>query len=226
VQTFILSKRWRGLWVYTPSIFINCNEFRARDGINQEKITCFVNSFFILWKISHMDSFRLHWIDPYPVVRRTWIHRVAECKPRLVQLDLYGCDVLELPQSLFTCTSIEVMKLTLSAWMKRTTIQPKSVFLPCLRSLTLPCAKLGNDFMKKLAWGCPVLEEMVIANCRLDMTDISSPYLRSLVIEYCQVEHEVCISMPSLVSLKIEEVVSGMIWLRNMSSLLKASLSL
>jgi hypothetical protein len=58
------------------------------------------------------------------------------------------------------------------------------------------------------------------------MSDICAPVLRSLIIENCDMETEVCISIPSLVSLQIKKLESGMTWLRNMSSLLKASVSL
>lgn len=161
----------------------------------------------------------LQWLGHGSTVR-------LECKPRLVNMDLSGHYSLELPRSLFTCTSIEVMALSLHGSMEKTTIKPRSVFLPCLGSLTLSCVALGNDIMEKLATGCHVLEEMVMNRCGLDMAEISFPYLRSLIIENCHVETEVCISIPNLVSLQIEKVESGMIWLRNMSSLLKASLSL
>jgi hypothetical protein len=72
-------------------------------------------------------------------------------------MDLYGHDLyieqsghesLELP---------EVMTLMLPDYLLKTTIQPRSIFYPCLRSLTLFGAVLDNDFVENLAQGCPVL---------------------------------------------------------------------
>jgi F-box-like len=51
-QTCILSKRWRSMWAYTPSIYLDYAEFRNQGSIDQEKFFALL-TLFLSFRKSH-----------------------------------------------------------------------------------------------------------------------------------------------------------------------------
>jgi hypothetical protein len=223
VRTCILSKRWRILWAHLPCLDFDSDEF----GFDTERFLIFVNSFFILRKTSQLDSFRLSWnyyrTDPRTAKAwiSTWLSRVSECLPKQIIIDVIGDSRLEVPDSIFNCSSVEVMDL-LFYDIKSENFKSRIISLPSLKKLKILGVSLSDGFLKKLVSGCAMLEQLVMEGCELQMSTISSTVLKSLVIKDCFVFPEVCISAPSLMSLQVVKVKLGRIWSNHMPCLVKA----
>ena len=117
IRTSILSTRWRYLWTSVPSIDINCSRkplYSDVDGFSE----------FVYWVLLNkpldLDSFHLRCDYYYNMVTlRQWIHTAVMRKVKL--LDLTFCpkeesEDVQIPHSLVTCDSLEVLKLCLMGY--------------------------------------------------------------------------------------------------------------
>lgn len=226
VQTCVLSKRWKNQWRYLMCLDFNCHEFSSR-----EKFIHFVNSFFDQRSTSRVDTFRLDW-DPkeclnsgysLPELTRKWISSALEFKPQMLFISDFSRWPYynkPLPQSLLTWASLETMELHYFLLLLTKTITFFS-----LKRLILFSVISDGESMTNLISGCPVLEDLVMEYCTLQNSDvtITSHSLKHLDIHYlsCKV-FGIHLSIPSLTSLHVTNAILGRIWVKNMSSLVKA----
>ncbi|KAJ4820073.1 F-box/RNI-like superfamily protein [Rhynchospora pubera] len=238
VQTCILSKRWRNLWTFIPSL--NFEHFFFRD--TTAAFVHFVANMLYFRGASKLDTFRLCWhvggqhqvseygdeiCEIHVSNASSWIFSALSCKPLVITLDLRGFTKLKLPHALFTCTSLEQLDLKLSNRDNEETIGPKYVNLSNLKKLKLSVLTLKDPVMQRILWGCPLLEELSLSECLLKFSEMKSDCLRHLTMKSCQGYGVVEIFMPSLISLDLKNSWSGVnkLSLKNTPSLVKVFVS-
>ncbi|KAJ4789544.1 F-box/RNI-like superfamily protein [Rhynchospora pubera] len=238
VQTCILAKRWKKIWASVPVLEFNFEEFwrdcSAVDNYEKQRICDrkfekFVNNVLQIRGPSHLDvfwycnSFGLN----YSETSLKWLDHVMILKPREISLLVDGKNAFDIPDSLFSCSSLQELSLNILSTDEIHTIRTKSINLPSLKMLEIQGVDLDNNFVEKLFTGCPALESLHLSHCDLYISDISCKVLKNLAFHECYQCKKMQISCPSLESLVIDvyEQVEG-ISLQNMVSLVNAKLHL
>ncbi|KAJ4767360.1 F-box/RNI-like superfamily protein [Rhynchospora pubera] len=237
VQTCILSKQWRNLWTFIPSLNFDKFRFKCTDAA----FVHFVTNMLYFHGASKLDAFRLRWYTDQHLITciyreemcqihvsnvSSWIFSALSCKPRSISLVLRGFANLKLPLALFTCTSLEQLDLQFIDSSKKD-IHPKFINLPNLKKLKFFKCALHNLVMQGILSGCPLLEELNLHDCSLEFSEMKSDLLRRLSIIKCQGNGVVDIFMPSLISLHLEDHCPGItkLSLKNTPSLVKVFVS-
>ncbi|XP_078158225.1 F-box/LRR-repeat protein At4g14103-like [Carex rostrata] len=233
VCTCILSKRWIKVWPslrvlvfddYIPqSGYLTEGEYRQREA----KFLRFLDGVMFNRESTPLDTFKLAWtVNQWNT--HILVCRILRCavmsRPRLLSIHINTDTVFDLPNSIYTCTSIEEMSL----WLEPERHDPhndnfiglRSINLPFLKKLELGNINLDDNLMRMLLSGCPLLEELVLLGCFLEMNMISFNVLKKLVLNYCcQCSTLLEISCPGVVTLIIRSKGTEGITLKNMSSL-------
>ncbi|KAJ4772829.1 F-box/RNI-like/FBD-like domains-containing protein [Rhynchospora pubera] len=186
-QTCILSKRWRNLWAIVPSL---CFDISNWDGDSQ-KFNDFVGK-FLLKRDGTTDTqiFRIlcqgimHICDNFDPVyseANNWITYAVKHNVRILELFFCGNCALRFPVSLFTCKTLETLKLELNNrnFMK---LKPSAVHLFELRNLHLVRMNFANDNLEKVLVGCPNLLDLTMEKCVLNMSEFSCHSVQRLRI--------------------------------------------
>ncbi|KAJ1688807.1 hypothetical protein LUZ63_012962 [Rhynchospora breviuscula] len=88
-----------------------------------------------------------------------WLDRVALLMPQVISV-LVATENFECPDSVFSCASLESLKLFLIHPTAFTFVSPESIALPYLKTLELDGLRLGDNFMQQLFSGCPALQSL------------------------------------------------------------------
>ncbi|KAF3325331.1 F-box/FBD/LRR-repeat protein [Carex littledalei] len=156
-----------------------------------------------------------------------WLDQVALLMPRVISVFIYRGNVLDIPDLVFSCASLQELELFLNTCDTRTIIRPKSINLPSLKVLKLQDVYLEDDIAQKLFLGCPSLESLYLGISVLDFSYISSKVLKTLALEECWQFNHMQICCPCLISFNIEcREQTGGISLKNTASLANVNISL
>ncbi|KAJ4807468.1 F-box/FBD/LRR protein [Rhynchospora pubera] len=231
VQTSILSKRWRHIWVSVPVLkFEYDNEDFDGDTGEDLKFEQFVDGVLqnrraLLDTVIYDCYFEHSTWEP----STEWLDRVALLMPRVIRVYVVA-EYFKCPDSVFSCSSLESLNLSLHTPIDQfIDVSPKSISLPCLKTLKLCALELCENFMQQLFTGCPALESLTLHSCILYVSGISSNVLKNLTLFDCsQNTQTLRVSCPGLVSLSI---FSGDYNIRcisfyNMASLVNADIKL
>ncbi|KAJ3706136.1 hypothetical protein LUZ61_009841 [Rhynchospora tenuis] len=231
VQTCILSKRWRNTWASVPVLNFHVSDY---DENKRWKFDQFVNGVLknrgpvLLDTIISSRDVKNRYIEPPPI---GWLHRATLLMPRVISVDIPYCyglyPDLDFPDSVFSCASLEKLELFYFSDSGPPYLIQNSIALASLKTLVLYYLSLNDDFVQKLLLGCPVLENLKLWRCDLEISDISSNVLKEFTLDYCQHFQPMRICCPGLVSLSIISSMDtiGFIWLENMASLVNASIN-
>ncbi|KAF3327298.1 hypothetical protein FCM35_KLT07416 [Carex littledalei] len=136
----------------------------------------------------------------------TWILYAIKCNAKVIEIDVI--DYERLPQCMFNSASLEELNLCIISRID----------------------KDDSDILKKLAFGCPALEDLYLNECNMDIRVVSFPKLKYLNIRSEAVEHTwvESIRAPNLVSLVLDGCAQffGETSLEKMPSLMRAAISL
>ncbi|KAJ3674733.1 hypothetical protein LUZ60_005349 [Juncus effusus] len=229
VLTTVLSKRWFNVWKSVPRLDLDSSDF------NQvESFVNFANSILhhkLFPNPEQLDMFNLMWNNcnesNYETIK-TWILNLVSLKPKVVNIDINKSEEMSFFSYLFDCSTLEILFLWTENDAGWTSINPTVVNLPCLKVLQFGYVYFNNEFIQKIMIGCPIIEELVIENSLLDVTEkIRSSSLRTLIIMNNEYNKDAIlrISIPSLVDLDCE-VPLGQISFENLESLEFASVTL
>ncbi|CAO2042343.1 unnamed protein product [Urochloa humidicola] len=167
VQTTVLSKQWVDLWRSVPAINLDFLEFgdygEERDA--SRKMNDFTSELLMLHNTKCLDVFRLH-IPRYINYSRLldvdrWIRRGIKYQPLVLEISVIR---------------------DFWHWFH----------IPCLGSafhrlkrLELFGLSLDHSFTERLNSRCPVLEDLVLDDCRNEFAAIQSDTLKNLVVHDC-----------------------------------------
>ncbi|KAF6150913.1 hypothetical protein GIB67_000079 [Kingdonia uniflora] len=238
VATSCLSKRWRYIWTKVQVVDFEDVLFYSPIGEEPERRKNFMNfvdkllSFPIML---HKFSFSLHGEFDESLLQ-TWISTVIERKVQHLSLTicLFGQSFV-FPSSLYGCGSLISLKLE----MNNSNLEvPTLIFLPNLKTLHLSFITFPDDSStQNLFSSCPVLEELIIDNCKcIDMKKlcISVTTLKRLTLDSPYDEREekemvgcvIKIYAANLISFRCRSYVSGDYDIGHLSSLVDAEINL
>nr|ABE65865.1 F-box family protein [Arabidopsis thaliana] len=164
VSTSILSKRWEFLWLWVPKLTFVMNHYESDLPIQD-----FITKNLRLLKPQVIESFHLQCFSSSfkPEDIKHWV--VTTISRRVRELIINYCDLswldkpvvlLDLPNSLYTCTSLVTLKLIGHSIIVDV---PRTVSLPCLKTLELDSVAYSNEESLRLLLSyCPVLEDLTI----------------------------------------------------------------
>ncbi|KAJ3674905.1 hypothetical protein LUZ60_005521 [Juncus effusus] len=227
VRTTVLSKRWIDIWKSVPYLELIESEFKQA-----ETFINFTNS-ILLHKLQ-LETFILKWLDcdetSHEIINN-WISKLVSLKPNYVEIELClpNLENLDFLSTLFNCASIETLDLWPAIHEGWASLNPTVVNLPNLKYLQLYCLNLNDEFLQKILSGCPILEELTIENCFLNLTyqKIRSLSLKKLTMRYNEFSEgaRLRIWIPGLVELEIEFHL-GRVLFYNLESIERASVTL
>lgn len=239
VKTSVLSKRWNSVWTSVSNLdfddaLLYANE--TNDHYPPEE-TCFINfveRVLSLRDASNIKKFRLSCrVFFNAALVHSWISYAIMYNVQELDLCLFVEESFVLPSSMFCSQTLTSLKIEMNCVLEI----PKTVFLPYLKTLHLSLVTFPNDdSTQNLFMGCRVLEELVLLDCEwmnLKNVTISSSTLKRLTIDDlpyfgppdgpsgCKIK----IYAPNLVYLKYTGYPSSEIFVCNVSSLVKAHVS-
>ncbi|PWA48673.1 F-box domain, FBD domain, Leucine-rich repeat domain, L domain-like protein [Artemisia annua] len=191
VRTSVLSTRWRYMWTSIPSIDIDCSRQLLKPGkkFKKNKFKMFVY-WVLLNKTLDLDSFRLCCSNYYNMsTLKRWIHAASIRKVKKLHLSFFPIpgeddEAFELPHSLVTCASLEVLSLFL---FRQPLVLPYSTKFRGLRVLELNSVEFyDEECVEAFLVMCPSLEDLSFIDCVIKLLFvlyISSSKLKSLRID-------------------------------------------
>lgn len=221
VQTSVLSKRWRFLWMYVHNLeFEFSSDFRAIDSVLALHKGAKIRTLDIYHRTfsPEKDAGRLE----------SWVHFAQARHVEKLVLNLFNIydDFNEFPEFLFKCDSIMQLEL----WNCSFTF-PSSIRMPSLNYLCLCESEVCNSALLDFTSRCPMLRKVKLQDCNNESP--ISIYLRNPNLVELEVEDQsscdghVEINGPYLTSL----VISGSrlrekYIFKNLSALTRAVLDL
>ncbi|KAJ1685163.1 hypothetical protein LUZ63_016553 [Rhynchospora breviuscula] len=184
VQTCVLSKRWKNLWISLPFLDFDLHKFKynseSEDGVSErnrvDRFVGFVSTMLLLREPCDLHEFRLagYKVSHFDFTR-SWIPYALKHNLQVLNIDhLQECSI---PLSVFSCASLVDASLGYSV---KSVLNVKVINLPCLRQLSLKGTHINQDFVDKLFCGCPVLEFLNLERCHRDFSTINSQRLKYL----------------------------------------------
>ncbi|XP_023637065.1 FBD-associated F-box protein At5g56370 isoform X1 [Capsella rubella] len=207
LKTSLLSKRWRNLWKLVPKL--DYIDFRKKNDADHGRFLLFVDRSLQLNTAPILESlsFKFHWRHCSDVDIGFWVRIAA--KRGLRHFDYCPCTLHEpsrLPQSLFTCGTLVVLKLTNVSLAD----VKFPVSFPLLKVLHLHwLIYLDDETPQKLLSSCKILEELVVDRQRNDNVTtipINVPSLLKLVYIGESNEEVFELNAPSLKCLEVKDV--------------------
>ncbi|XP_057484503.1 putative F-box/FBD/LRR-repeat protein At5g22670 isoform X2 [Actinidia eriantha] len=237
-RTSILSSRWKYLWASVPNLgFDELCSSRTVHGYGSSFIS-FVDR---VLRFHNLPCIKRFHVKGHTGIHVSCLHRwISVAIDRCVQeidIESYPFQILSLPSELFTSKTLLSLKLFSDLKFDF----PDSVFLPNLKVLHVSLHHPGNDLTQQLFSSCPLLEDLHIrANVRNTeeiIFNVCTPALKKLEFrlvvfvdnEYFQrgvmfSKSKVVVNAPLLKDLTIDDDYLAGYSLKNMSSLVKASI--
>ncbi|XVE80330.1 hypothetical protein DITRI_Ditri14bG0131200 [Diplodiscus trichospermus] len=235
--TSILSTRWRYLFASVPNLDLD-DSFLSRPKRNRRRTVMefrkFVDRVLLFRTATNLEKLCLKISKDTSRVYR-WIS-VATTVRHVRQLDLCiskSQQSIKLPDVLFTCKTLVVLKLNIHAALNvreefGALYVPDEVCLPNLKCLHLDYTGFFNDSIQRLISSCIILEDFFISCFGLNISqfNICHPFLKRLTIEYAELSNtRIVIDAPSLVYLEYDAKIAAGYSLRNLHSLVKANIT-
>ncbi|XP_007022822.2 PREDICTED: F-box protein At4g22280 [Theobroma cacao] len=226
VATSILSTRWSKIFSQISNL--NLDDHCKRRKSDSYSFMNFVDR-VLFYRIGVVDKFHLKCgdsIDSYRV--DGWIRYALLNRVRELDLCLKVKELNMVPLGVFTCKTLEVLRLDIYSKSNIVLKLPVEICYPSLKILHLSGIEFSDDdSIQRLFSGCSVLEELVVDRCNLKHRckfNVSSPTLQRLTIAYTKgyyQDYEIVIDAPSLVYFKCCHLPKSFL-LKNLNSLVEA----
>lgn len=227
VGTTILSKRWKSPFISLPNLDFNDTVSIYRDilfgGDSRQKVSFmnFVDRILMLrGNDLNLERFSLICVGKYDFTRvDEWIRIVVGLNVKEINLTLNFRELYKLVPDVYMCTSIEVFRLK---WKILVDV-PENVSFCSLKVLQLTGVKFSSyESVEKLLLSCPVLEDLVIENCKwlsgcclsVCGSALKNFSLDSYLYLDTDVELKILIDTPALETLEIREFTSEGIFIK------------
>lgn len=238
VATCVLSTKWKQSWT-----LINSLDFDDMLLLNPEKsdrtpslqtsFTSFVFRVLLLRRVSCLSKFHLKCGRSYDFSYvSAWVAAALLSNVQELHLSVRLKQSTILPQDLFSCGTLVVLKLDSSFVVN----VPTSVCLPNLKILHLHTVTfLDDDSINRLICGCPVLEELSMRVCLgndVRSVTILAPVLTRLVIYFLNTyevdvfKYKIVLDTPALLYLEIREWVAASYTVKPLCHLVKAHIDI
>ncbi|KAI3877742.1 hypothetical protein MKW98_020223 [Papaver atlanticum] len=176
VQTSVLSKRWKNIWLSVPFISLHWESFRKGIvydvGETVDRFLAFVNKVFEFRDESDIEMIKLVIVilnDISVQALNRWI--LAAVNYNVHHLDVKGINVpnlaYEIPYELFNCKSLKSLTFILLAGGSSDIFLPKSMSLPQIKKLWLVGSTISNLELQMLFSSCPLMEMAIIQKCHV-----------------------------------------------------------
>ncbi|KAI7727233.1 hypothetical protein M8C21_004221 [Ambrosia artemisiifolia] len=234
VKASVSSKRWKNMWTSVPSLdfddtLLYTSEVDCQHSRESTSFINFVERILRLRDASTIEKFRLScrvWFNSPRIC--SWISSAIMHNVRELDLCIFAEDSSIIPQSLFDCKSLVILKIEMDCVIEI----PPRVSFPCLKTLHLSLVTFPNDdSTEKLFSSCVVLEELVLLDC--DCANLKNFTLSSLTLQRLTID-DLPVYEPNGCKIKIEAknltyleyigYLSNDIFLSNVLSLVKASI--
>ncbi|RWR88209.1 F-box-like protein [Cinnamomum micranthum f. kanehirae] len=226
IKSSFLSRRWRSLWMYVPTI-----DFTSWW---EPEVSKSVDRFLAYYKSKKIQKFCVSCSSKDVVTIDSWIHFTSRRDVEELYLDfsprndkdssneeVYGNEydgrsdedgsneevygngyhgLYKLPFSFFRSASLRVLTLKCCALNL-----PSSVSFTLLKTLCLYALEITGNMFKILTSGCPLLEDLTLRNCNSE-TDldifVANPHLKRLEINEYKISGRIEIYAPSLLMIE------------------------
>ncbi|KAF9588808.1 hypothetical protein IFM89_016168 [Coptis chinensis] len=245
-RTSILSTRWRDLWTSIPTLNFNSTVFlesTRKTSKDKDRFIDFIDQVFVHHDKSSVQTFRFFYNDSRHLPPKrvySWVVALVRRNVQELVIDIPASlhYLLSVPLCLFNCASLTVLKLQFERLYVPLAL-PHFISLPLLLTLHLKSVNfLDEDLTSKLFSSCPVLESLVIVDCRFGKMKkliISGLKLKHLMIEtgryenfsfYKQFYCKITIFAPNLVSLRLKDHLGRDYVIEDLSFLVTADIDM
>ncbi|KAI3877744.1 hypothetical protein MKW98_020225 [Papaver atlanticum] len=183
VQTSVLSKRWKNIWMSLPYISSDWKSFREGGVIDAaERFLTFVDKVFEFRNDSVIQKIKLVFVilnDISVQALNRWI--LAAVDHNVQRLDINGAHAdnlaYEIPYELLNCKSLKSLTILLLG-VSTDIILPNSMSLPQIKKMWLGGISISNLELQRLFSSCPLMEDATIQKCL-----IHSDSQRNIIID-------------------------------------------
>ncbi|KAB2616034.1 F-box/LRR-repeat protein [Pyrus ussuriensis x Pyrus communis] len=226
VRTSILSRRWKSMWASVPNLDFEFEQMSTT--WKEEYMSNYVGFLMFVEMVLSLHFSRIvGWICT--AIR----HNVVELD-LCVYTDNIVCPTFELPQCVFMCKTLVVLKVKSNCI---TYASPTSGCFPSLKFLDVKVEYPEDDSMGKLFSCCPVLEDLSINATVRDllvlMFKVSAPELKRLRMTFVSaylvakdLEYDISTNAPKLENLDIKQDCLSIYLFENFKYLVKGSVDL
>lgn len=237
VGTTILSKRWKSPFISLPNLDFDdtVSIYRGIVGGDSRQRVSFMNFVDRILMLRgndlNLERFSLNCVGNYQLTRvDEWIRIVVGHNVKEINLTLNFREIYKVVQDVYMCRSIEVFRLK---WKILVDV-PENVSFFSLKVLEFTGVKFSSyESVEKLLLSCPVLEDLVIENCKwlsgcclsVCGSALKNFSLDSYMYPDTEVELKIIIDTPALETLEIREFTSeGIFIMENLLSITTASI--
>ncbi|KAL7591184.1 hypothetical protein Lser_V15G32404 [Lactuca serriola] len=238
IRTGTLSKRWKHLWMSTPTLIFKLSDDRLTQyrqiPTSRSNFVSFVDKTLTQRRQLKLKKFavRIYYDIEIESQVKNWIRYAMSCNVEELTLDLcvIGLEAkLQLDQNIYISSNVTHLRLSGCVLNPSGAISWKNLRILCISN-----EKLDEDLIENILSGSPVLETLVLNGCYgYSRLDVTSKSVKKLVFSgYFDPEDGsdyaldiIEINAPDIVSLTIR----GNLWLwkvllGNVSSLVEANL--
>ncbi|XP_026400059.1 F-box protein At4g09920-like [Papaver somniferum] len=192
IRNNILSKRWRYIWKYLPTLNFNSddiyqNSFRNLF-IKEDEIIDFIDQVLALrekYDIQRLDIVIEHIESKFEDRLYLWILAAVECHVQELSIEICDNQKVDIPDCLFTCSSLTKFELTVNGrhnygqiFLPDVTDLPRLKYLK-LEGLGFKDEELTDEFFLN----CPNLESLTIVDTYIEF-DICCPNFEEFILEF------------------------------------------
>ncbi|KAH9769705.1 putative F-box protein [Citrus sinensis] len=239
MATSILSRRWKHVWTSLNNLSFDdrlCSRHPAFPEVGTQGFVDFVQTVLLRTDPGNIDRFSLHWSTPTNLsYLNHWMSSAVNRHVRELELDLGENNRIQLPDMLYTSTTLEVLKLHSDYMINVPTDGP---CFPVVKVLHMMLHNPENALTEKMFSICPSLEDLSIhaylyedgpqTNFIIESSTLKRFTFRVTLQDnyFSEIEHSVMLKAPNLQYLYIASDILGSYVLHDLHSVNKVVLDI